>query len=91
MLNAPSNKPIHLNVSLLYFTLLQLKIDLKSSLALQFYFAAIIQISESLHREVIYKRDLQTPFKTVETFTIINFWKVAFSRIPCFRKQSKDI
>ena len=42
----------------LYFTLLWLKIDLKTSLALQFYFAANIQTSESLHREVIFKHDL---------------------------------
>ena len=55
MLNATSSKPIHLNVSLLYFTLTEN--DLKTSLALQFYFAVSIQISESLHREVIFKHD----------------------------------
>ena len=35
-----------------------LKIDLKTSIALQSYFAANIQISESLHREFIFKHDL---------------------------------
>ena len=59
MLNATSSKLIHLNVSLLYFTLL-IENDLKTSLALQFYFAVSIhdQISESLHRGVIFKHDL---------------------------------
>ena len=30
-------------------------------------------------------------FKSVETFTIINFWKVVLRWIPCFREELKDI
>ena len=66
----------------LYFTLLKLKIDLKTSIALQSYFAANIQISESL---------FINPFKPVETFTIIKFWKAVLSRIPYLREELKDI
>ena len=59
-----------------------LKIDLKTSIALQSYFAANIQISESL---------FINPFKPVETFTIIKFWKAVLSRIPYLREELKDI
>ena len=59
-----------------------LKIDLKTSIALQSYFAAKIQISESL---------FINPFKPVETFTIIKFWKAVLSRIPYLREELKDI
>ena len=87
MLNANSSKQINLNASLLYFNIL--KIDLKTSLALQFYFAVNIQISESLHREIIFKHHLLTPFKPVEK--LINFWKVVLSGIPYFREELKDV
>ena len=49
-------------------------------------------MSESLHREVIFKHDwFIIPFKPVETFTIINFWNAVLSRIPYFREELKDI
>ena len=55
MLNATSSKPIYLNVSLLYFN--WKSIEKLASLALHLFFASNIQISESLHREVIFKHD----------------------------------
>ena len=51
-----ANQPFECFFTLIYFTLIE--IDLKTSLALQFYFAVNIQISGSLHRKVIFKHDL---------------------------------
>ena len=31
------------------------------------------------------------PFKPVETFTIINFWRVVLRRIPYFREEFKTL